>query len=37
VRADFMSGCSAFPGLSIVLRDRDLVAPTDAAYVFDGC
>ncbi len=36
-RADFTAGCSAFPGLSIVLRDRDLVAPGDAAYVFDGC
>jgi hypothetical protein len=37
VRADFTTGCSAFPNLSIILRDRDLVTPTDAAYVYDGC
>ena len=37
VRADFTKGCGAFPGLSIVLRDRNLVAPPQAAYVFDGC
>jgi hypothetical protein len=37
VRADFTKGCSQFPGLSIVLRDRDLVAPGAAAYVYDGC
>ena len=36
-RADFTTGCSAFPNLSIVLRDRNLVTPTDAAYVYDGC
>ena len=36
-RADFTAGCAAFPNLSIVLRDRNLVAPTDSAYVFDGC
>lgn len=37
VRADFAKGCTAFPGLSIVLRDRDLVTPGTAGYVFDGC
>lgn len=36
-RADFDVGCSAFPELSIVLRDRDLVVPGRVAYVFDGC
>jgi hypothetical protein len=37
VRADFTTGCSAFPQLSIILRDRDLVTPSNAAYVYDGC
>ena len=37
VRADFTAGCTAYPGLSIVLRDRDLVTPQNAAYVYDGC
>ncbi|MFT3695097.1 MAG: endo alpha-1,4 polygalactosaminidase [Kofleriaceae bacterium] len=37
LRADFTTGCSAFPNLSIILRDRDLVTPSDAAYVYDGC
>ena len=37
VRADFTTGCSAYPNLSIVLRDRDLVKPGSGAYVFDGC
>jgi hypothetical protein len=36
-RADFTAGCTAFPNLSIVLRDRDLVTPSSGAYVFDGC
>ena len=36
-RADFTAGCSAFPNLSIVLRDRNLVLPTSSGYVFDGC
>lgn len=36
VRADFTKGCTAFPGLSIVLRDRNLVVP-GTAYVYDGC
>ena len=34
---DFTEGCAAFPQLSIVLRDRDLVGPSDAAYSYDGC
>jgi len=37
VRADFTTGCTAYPNLSIILRDRDLVAPGNAAYVYDGC
>jgi hypothetical protein len=37
VRADFNTGCTAFPNLSIVLRDRNLVAPGSSNYVFDGC
>jgi hypothetical protein len=37
VRADFTAGCAAFPGLSIVLRDRNLVTPGASGYVFDGC
>jgi hypothetical protein len=37
VEADFDEGCAAFPGLSIVLRDRDLVTPGDGGYVFEGC
>ena len=36
-RADFTKGCTAYPGLSIVLRDRDLVMPGNGAYVYDGC
>jgi hypothetical protein len=36
-QSDFMKGCSAFPNLSIVLRDVDLVTPSDSAYVYDGC
>ncbi len=36
-RQDFTAGCAAYPQLSIVLRDINLVAPTDAAYVYDGC
>jgi len=36
-REDFTKGCSAYPGLSIVLRDRDLVPAGAAGYVFDGC
>ena len=37
VRADFTTGCTMYPGLSIVLRDRNLVTPTAGAYVYDGC
>jgi hypothetical protein len=36
-RTSFDAGCAAFPTLSIVLRDLDLVAPGTAGYVFDGC
>jgi hypothetical protein len=36
-RIDFDAGCAAFPELSIVLRDRDLVPMGTAGYVFDGC
>lgn len=36
-RSDFDAGCAAFPNLSIVLRDLNLVTPGDAAYVYDGC
>jgi hypothetical protein len=36
-RADFTAGCAAFPELSIVLRDRNLVPPGNPAYLFDGC
>lgn len=37
MQADFNTGCTTYPQLSIVLRDLDLVTPTDAAYVYDGC
>lgn len=37
VRADFTKGCAMYPGLSIVLRDRNLVTPSAGAYVYDGC
>jgi hypothetical protein len=36
-RAAFDAGCAAFPSLSIVLRDLDLVPAGTAGYVFDGC
>lgn len=36
-RADFDAGCAAFPGLSIVLRDLDLVPEGDPDYLYDGC
>lgn len=36
-RADFSIGCASYPNLSIVLRDRNLVTPGNAAYVYDGC
>jgi Glycoside-hydrolase family GH114 len=34
---DFEAGCADFPGLSIVLRDLDLVPAGDPSYVFEGC
>lgn len=37
VRADFNTGCAAFPNLSMVLRDRNLVTQGAAGYVYDGC
>ena len=37
VQQDFESACTAFPNLSIVLRDEALVTPQDAAYLYDGC
>lgn len=36
-RGDFDAGCAAYPNLSIVLRDVDLVTPTDKGYVFASC
>ena len=36
-RSDFKAGCAAYPDLSIVLRDLDLVTPADKAYVFASC
>jgi hypothetical protein len=36
-KADFDTGCSAYPNLSIVLRDLNLVTPTQGAYVYEGC
>ena len=36
-RRDFDPGCAAFPNLSIVLRDVDLVTPTDKGYVYASC
>lgn len=35
---DFSEGCAAFGSTyAIVLRDLDLVTPSDNGYVFDGC
>jgi Glycoside-hydrolase family GH114 len=34
---DFDQGCADHPDLSIVLRDLDLVTPSDGGYVFDEC
>jgi hypothetical protein len=33
----FATGCASYPELSIVLRDLDLVTPSDPGYVHDGC
>ena len=34
---DFEAGCSAFPELSIVLRNINVSTPASASYVYDGC
>jgi hypothetical protein len=34
---DFNAGCVAYPQLSIVLRDLNLVTPSQSGYVYDGC
>lgn len=34
---DFAAGCAAYPNLSIVLRDINLVTPEHDDYVYDGC
>lgn len=36
-QGDFNRGCSSFPNLSIVLRDRNLVMPSQSGYMFQGC
>ena len=36
-RQDFTAGCTAFPNLSIVLRDLNVVTPSTSGYVYDGC
>jgi hypothetical protein len=36
-RRDFDAGCAAYPNLSIVLRDLDLVTPAGRGYVYRGC
>ena len=36
-RRDFDAGCAAYPNLSIVLRDLDLVTPADKGYVYAAC
>jgi len=36
-QVDFTTGCTAYPGLSIILRDLDLVTPANGAYVYDAC
>ena len=36
-RRDFDAGCAAYPNLSIVLRDLDLVPKGEKGYVFDAC
>lgn len=36
-QVDFTAGCTAYPGLSIILRDVDVVTPADPAYVYDAC
>jgi hypothetical protein len=34
---DFQVGCSAYPELSIVLRDLDVSTPSSSSYVYQGC
>ncbi|HTL34946.1 MAG TPA: endo alpha-1,4 polygalactosaminidase [Kofleriaceae bacterium] len=34
---DFTAGCAAYPALSIVLRDLNLVTPSQSGYLYDGC
>ncbi|HWB77631.1 MAG TPA: endo alpha-1,4 polygalactosaminidase [Nannocystaceae bacterium] len=34
---DFDTGCTEYPGYSIVLRDVDLVPEGDGGYVYDNC
>ena len=34
---DFQKGCTAYPELSIVLRDVDVSTPGSSAYVYEGC
>jgi hypothetical protein len=36
-KVDFDAGCAGFPHLSIILRDKDLVAPGNSTYVYDAC
>lgn len=36
-QADFQTGCSQFPSLSIVLRDLNLLMPSQSGYVYSGC
>jgi hypothetical protein len=36
-REDFEAGCATYPGLSIILRDLNLVKKGESAYVFEGC
>jgi hypothetical protein len=34
---DFQKGCSAYPELSIVLRDLNVTTPRSSSYVYQGC
>lgn len=36
-RTDFTTGCTKYPQFPVILRDRNLVTPSDPAYVYDGC
>lgn len=36
-QTDFQKGCSSYPELSIVLRDRNVSAPGGSGYVYQGC